>query len=159
MLSRVEPILLEDYSISELVQIGKVHAKRMDINQINENAYVKLAVASRGVPRIIVKTLALCSDIAGNRGIEIDEKIVKEALELKGITEQGLTVNDMKILAALSNADDGLSLRALAGITGENVDTIEMIEKFLLKEGLITISSRRFITVAGKSIIQAQQSF
>jgi len=112
-----------------------------------------LAAAARDTPRDALRLLAAARDEATVRGVDaIDGAIAGAVLARLGVDAGGLTERDRRYLAALRSARRGAaslgSLAARLGLTRSVVT--EVVEPFLLRRGLIELTSRgRILTTQG----------
>jgi len=133
------------YEPDDLVNIIKTAAEKLKI-KINYKAAKSLARRSRGTPRIALKLLKRCRDMAQIKGKkEITDQVLKESLTLLEVDEQGLDANDRRLLKALINKHQGgpVGLETLAATIAEEKDTLEeVIEPYLLQIGFLKRSHR-----------------
>jgi len=133
------------YQPDDLVDILKNAAAKLKIN-INYNAAKSLARRSRGTPRIALKLLKRCRDMAQIKGESaITDSVLKESLDLLEVDDQGLDANDRRLLKALINNHQGgpVGLETLAATIAEERDTLEeVIEPYLLQIGFLKRSHR-----------------
>ena len=110
-----------------------------------------LAKRSRGTPRIALKLLKRCRDLAQIKGEPgITRNILDESLQLLEVDEMGLDANDRRLLQALIDKYKGgpVGLETLAAIISEDKETIEeVIEPYLMQIGFLQRTPRgRFAT-------------
>ncbi|MEA3354880.1 MAG: Holliday junction branch migration DNA helicase RuvB [Patescibacteria group bacterium] len=133
------------YQPNNLVLILKNAAKKLKIS-INHQVAKKLALRSRGTPRIALKLLKRCRDMAQIKGQSaITENVLKESLELLEVDEMGLDANDQRLLKALINQHQGgpVGINTLAATIAEEKDTLEeVIEPYLLQIGFLKRTSK-----------------
>jgi len=133
------------YQPEDLIDIIKNAAQKLKIN-IDYNAAKSLARRSRGTPRIALKLLKRCRDMAQIKGESaITDSILKESLALLEVDDQGLDANDRRLLKALINKYQGgpVGLETLAATIAEERDTLEeVIEPYLLQIGFLKRSHR-----------------
>lgn len=136
---------LELYNPHELVKILKRDAKILNV-KLTEEAYLSLAKASRGTPRIAIRLLKRLRDYLWVKKEErVDLKLCEEALVALGVDSLGLDERDRKLLLKMINHYRGgpVGLETLAAITGEDKQTIEdMIEPYLMSIGFIQKTPR-----------------
>lgn len=66
------------------------------------------------------------------------DELLRQAFEMKGVDEQGLTETDRSYLRYLVGAEDAVGLNTLASVLGESVETItESLEPYLLRQGFV----------------------
>jgi len=136
---------LNYYNHDELYNIVKRTASIYDV-KIEDNACKKLAIRSRGTPRIanrIFRRVRDYADILAD-GI-ITEDIAEIALKKLGISKEGLDEADLMYLNALVNLFNGGPVGALTLATSiqEELTTVEDVyEPYLIKEGFIKRTAR-----------------
>lgn len=154
--NRCLELRLNDYSISELAQMVQSTAQNAQMGLENGVAEY-IAERSHGIARYAIDyTKDVITENAGN-GDLITMDQIQSFFVLRGIDSLGLKAehrNYVRQLLSLGQA----SVATLAAALGEN-DTSEIeraTEPFLLKHGLITItSSGRMLTEAGKVYAQS----
>lgn len=133
------------YQPENLIQIIKNSSFKLNIIIDNQVAH-KLALRSRGTPRIALKLLKRCRDMAQIKGESaITEAVLKESLKLLEVDEMGLDANDQRLLKALINKHQGgpVGLDTLAATIAEEKDTLgEVIEPYLLQIGFLKRTSK-----------------
>jgi len=143
---------LEFYSEEELVSVLERSARLLNLS-LNAEAISELARRSRGTPRIANRLLRRVRDF-----VEVHPEVApldatRRALEIYDVDARGLDRLDRAYLDALATRFNGgpTGLTSLAVSIGEDAETIEtVVEPFLIREGLITRSSRgRVVTNAG----------
>ncbi|MBX7133841.1 MAG: Holliday junction branch migration DNA helicase RuvB [Fimbriimonadaceae bacterium] len=114
--------------------------------KIEQEGAKKLALRSRGTPRIANRLLRRVRDFAQVDGLEsITPGIVDKALDALEVDHLGLDRVDRMILAAIIEKYAGgpVGLETLAATTGEDSGTIEDVyEPYLLQQGLIQRTPR-----------------
>ncbi len=136
---------LDFYDHGELAQIVSRSAHLLNIAVDDEGAY-EIARRSRGTPRIANRLLRRVRDFAE---VEHDSRVTKNvahgALMRLEVDEMGLDYMDAKLLSTLIDKFSGgpTGLDTLAASISEEKETIEdVIEPFLLQQGLITRTPR-----------------
>mgnify|MGYP005632621341 FL=1 len=133
------------YNPDNLVQIIKNAATKIKIT-IDGSVAKKLALRSRGTPRIALKLLKRCRDMAQIKGESaITESVLNESLKLLEVDAMGLDANDQRLLKALINKHQGgpVGLDTLAATIAEEKDTLEeVIEPYLLQIGFLKRTSK-----------------
>jgi len=136
---------LEFYDHAELAQIVSRSARLLNIAVDDKGAY-EIARRSRGTPRVANRLLRRVRDFAE---VEHDSKVTKsvahDALIRLEVDEMGLDYMDAKLLSTLIDKFSGgpTGLDTLAASISEEKETIEdVIEPFLLQQGLITRTPR-----------------
>lgn len=137
---------LEQYNQQELINIIKqFKEKSFTEENIEDNIYFVIAENCRGVPRMGLRILE--NYIFMNKSID-------DVLKAEGIIKEGLTITDIKILKLLSEQPKGIGLKAISAYLGTSEQNyLYKNEGYLLKRGLITITSRRIITENGKEFL------
>lgn len=132
---------LESYNNSELVQIIQQHAAKNGLTLSNEDATI-LARASKGTPRICRHLVRWLGKYCLAKGVAPNSKSIYSCLSLAEISINGLDRNDKKYLATLKRLGCA-GLNTLASATNISAITIsETIEPYLIKQGLITKTSK-----------------
>jgi len=135
---------LEFYTEEEIKKIILRSAKILQV-EINEEASREIAKRARFTPRIANQLLKRCRDYAQLKNCSIDIKVVKEALDMLGIDEIGLTIQDRKILDIIISKFNGgpVGLGTVATAMSEEDATIEEVnEPYLIQLGLMERTSR-----------------
>lgn len=128
------------YDTEAINQIIKRSAVILN-SPIDEESSLILAERSRFTPRIANRILKRVRDfvqVSGHDTITAQE--AQKALDLLGIDEQGLELNDRRLLEIIADKFSGgpVGLGTLAAASGEEQDTIaDVYEPFLLRLGLI----------------------
>jgi len=132
------------YEPEDLVEILKNAAKTLKIN-LDKKAALSLARRSRGTPRIALKLLKRCRDLAQIKGeSSITKEVLKESLDLLEVDDMGLDGNDRRLLKAIILKHQGgpVGLSTMAATIAEEKDTIEeVIEPYLLQIGFLKRSA------------------
>ena len=131
---------LDFYKHEDIERIIERSAKILNIT-LNKEAEKTLAKASRYTPRIANKLLKRSRDLAQVRGYKtVDEKIVKEALQMLDIDELGLEATDRKILETIIRNFSGgpVGIKTIAASIAEEEETIEdVFEPYLMQIGFL----------------------
>ena len=136
---------LEFYQVDELAKIIQRSATILNIVIDSEGAS-EIAKRSRGTPRIANRLLRRVRDYAevkANGKIICD--VVKRALNMLDVDEQGFDMMDRKLLLALIDRFDGgpVGVDSLAASISEERGTIEdVIEPFLIQQNFIMRTPR-----------------
>ncbi|MGL5123454.1 MAG: Holliday junction branch migration DNA helicase RuvB [Fusobacteriaceae bacterium] len=115
-------------------------------SKINVESAEKIALRSRGTPRIanrILKRVRDYCDVKGNGNI--NELLVGEALDILGIDSSGLDELDREIIMAIIKNYGGgpVGIETLSLVLGEDKRTIEEVyEPYLVKIGYIKRTNR-----------------
>ncbi len=136
---------LRYYESSEIEQILNRSASILDI-ELEKEAGELLALSSRATPRIANRLLRRMRDFAEvlHDGV-ITKKVVKKGLESLSVDKKGLDFSDQEYLRTICEKFNGgpVGLSTIAAAIGEDESTIEdMIEPFLIREGLLTRTPR-----------------
>jgi Holliday junction DNA helicase RuvB len=143
---------LEFYSQAELTEVIRRSSELLEM-RLTEDALIELATRSRGTPRIANRLLRRVRDYIEVNPSANPLTATRQALSIYDVDSRGLDRLDRAYLETLAKRFDGgpVGLSSLAVSIGEDQETIEtVVEPFLIREGLITRSSRgRLITVDG----------
>jgi Holliday junction DNA helicase RuvB len=135
---------LEFYSNEEIAKIVKRSAGLLKID-LDEDALKEIAKRSRFTPRTANYFLKRCRDFAQVSKKGLDQKTVKEALNMLAIDEIGLNSSDRKFLEILIEKFNGgpVGLKTIAAAMSEEEATVEeVIEPYLIQLGLLERSPR-----------------
>ena len=136
---------LEYYTKEELGQIVQRSATILDTS-ITKEAALRVAVCSRGTPRIANRLLKRVRDIALIKyDNHIDEAVCEKALALLNIDPNGLDDIDRRIITAIALQFKGgpVGLDTLAAAIGEERDTLEDVyEPYLIQQGYMQRTPR-----------------
>ncbi len=136
---------LEFYQVSELTQIVERSATILGV-VMNADAAEEIARRSRGTPRIANRLLRRVRDYAEVKANgQITREVVKNALDLLDVDDQGFDMMDRKLLLALIDRFDGgpVGVDSLAAAISEERGTIEdVIEPFLIQQGFMMRTPR-----------------
>lgn len=144
---------LEFYSHEELTEIIRRNAKKLKI-RIDDDAAERLAVCSRGTPRVANNRLRWVRDYATSKADgEITLEVADAALAMLSIDELGLDGQDRKYLETIRRVFAGgpVGVEAVAHTLNMAVDTLtDEVEPFLLRAELVVRSPRgRKLTARG----------
>jgi holliday junction DNA helicase RuvB len=131
-------LTLELYNVDELTQIIQNGARKLSLS-LTDGAARLISKTSRGTPRTALARLQWLRDFSSAKGLSsITEDVVRKALIMEEVEENGLTKLDKQYLQILREAKGPLGIQNLVAITGINRETIEnVIEPFLLRLGFI----------------------
>jgi len=133
------------YEPKELMVILITAAKKLKL-KLNSEVAESLAKRSRGTPRIALKLLKRCRDMAQLHGKrEITPDVLNQSLNLLEVDEMGLDSNDRRLLKTLIDKHAGgpVGLDTLGATIAEEPDTIEeVIEPYLMQIGFLKRTSR-----------------
>jgi len=136
---------LEFYDHAELAQIVARSAHLLNIVVDDAGAY-EIARRSRGTPRIANRLLRRVRDFAEvEHDAQVTRDVAHDALTRLEVDEMGLDYMDSKLLSTLIDKFSGgpTGLDTLAASISEEKETLEdVIEPFLLQQGLITRTPR-----------------
>lgn len=141
---------LEFYSEEEIAKIINRSSKILGVEVASE-AVEEIAKRSRFTPRIANHLLKRCRDLAQVKKEKIDANNVREAINLLGIDELGLTKNDRLVLETLIDKFAGgpVGLGTLATATNEEEATVEEVyEPYLIQLGLLERTPRGRVATA-----------
>ena len=136
---------LEFYTVDELKQIIIRSAGLLNV-EIDEKGATKLALRSRGTPRLANRLLKRVRDFAQVKydGV-ITEDVANLALDLLEVDKLGLDKGDRSILETMIDKFDGgpVGLDTLAAALGEDSGTLEDVyEPYLIQNGLLQRTPR-----------------
>lgn len=136
---------LEYYTTEVLTMIVERSSALLNI-KIDEEAAHKVALRSRGTPRIANALLRRVRDFAQVKGKGfIDAEITEYALNALNVDASGLDEMDIRILKVLIDKFNGgpVGLSTIATAIGENAGTLEEVyEPFLIQEGFLMRTTR-----------------
>lgn len=134
---------LELYDVETLSELAKSNADKLKLN-IEQDALVAIAGASRGTPRIANALLEWVRDFAlANKIARVCITSVSQALGLRKIGMDGSTEDDRKYIKILEQQNKPVGLKTLSSLLNIDMDTIEnVIEPFLLRQNLIQRTSK-----------------
>ena len=136
---------LEFYNTDELTQIAKRSAGILEV-PIDQNGAHEIAARARGTPRIANRLLRRARDYSEVKAEgKIDKKVVKKAMDLMEVDNNGFDFLDRKFLLAVIEKYGGgpVGIDAIASAIGEEKGTVEdLIEPFLIQSGFLLRTSR-----------------
>jgi len=136
---------LEFYSHDELTRIVERSAGLLNIQSATDGC-MEIAKRSRGTPRIANRLLRRVRDFAEiEHNGQINRSVADASLKRLEVDHLGLDRMDRKLLAVMIDKYGGgpVGLDTLAASISEERDTIEdVLEPYLLQEGLITRTPR-----------------
>lgn len=142
---------MEYYSKDDLNEVVKRSADVLNI-RTDDKGSLEIAGRSRGTPRIANRLLKRVRDYAEVKGDGvISRDIAKESLKLLQVDGIGLDTLDHKILKTLIELYNGgpVGLNTLSANVSEEIETIEdMVEPYLLKQGLLQRTARGRVATA-----------
>jgi len=138
--SRFVELFFRDYTNEELMKIIAVATKHFC--NLNDNVLNRIAIRSRGVPRVAINLAYRLIRYCQVHKINFTPANIDKMCEYFGMDESGITIQDKKYLDALKNINRPTGLTTLSALTNLDKNTLTLIiEPFLLKEGLITVTS------------------
>jgi holliday junction DNA helicase RuvB len=135
---------LEFYSNEEIAKIIERSSKLLE-TKLDKEAREEIAKRSRFTPRTANYFLKRARDFAQVNKKNLDEKTVREALEMLSVDDIGLHAGDRKFLEILIKKFAGgpVGLGTLAAALAEEEATIEeVIEPYLIQLGLLERTAR-----------------
>jgi Holliday junction DNA helicase RuvB len=135
---------LEFYSNEEIAEIVERSSKLLK-TKLDEGALKEIAKRSRFTPRTANYFLKRARDFAQVNKKDLDQKTVKEALNMLAIDEIGLNSSDRKFLEILIEKFDGgpVGLKTMGAAMSEEEATVEeVIEPYLIQLGLLERTAR-----------------
>lgn len=153
----IHQLFLKPYSEEDLSQIILNYCQKVKVG-IEDGASLEIAKRARFTPRIALSYLKSCYDMATvKNGGRITREVIAWQMKLMGIDGIGLKEEDIKILQALRDAEKGLGIAALAGITGIAKKIIlGMSEPFLQQKKFIMTTNKRQITSNGLAYLEGK---
>ena len=141
---------LEFYSNEEIAKIVERSAKLLK-TELEKGALEEIAKRSRFTPRTANYFLKRCRDFAQVNKKNLDQKTVKEALNMLAIDEIGLNSSDRKFLEILIEKFNGgpVGLKTIGAAMSEEEATVEeVIEPYLIQLGLLERTARGRVATA-----------
>ncbi len=138
------PLRLQFYTADELLLIVRRGATKLGFG-LTEDGAVEIARRSRGTPRIAGRLLRRVRDFALVAGKPADRALADAALARLEVDRLGLDAMDRRYLRRIAEHHGGgpVGVETLAAALAESRDTLEeVIEPFLIQEGLILRTSR-----------------
>ena len=135
---------LEFYSNEEIAEIVQRSSKLLK-TELEAEALKEIAKRSRFTPRTANYFLKRCRDFAQVHKKNLDQKTVKEALNLLAIDDIGLNSSDRKFLEILIEKFNGgpVGLKTIGAAMSEEEATVEeVIEPYLIQLGLLERTAR-----------------
>ncbi len=135
---------LEFYSDEEIAKIVERSSKLLE-TELDEGALKEIAKRSRFTPRTANYFLKRVRDYAQVNKKNLDQKTVKEALNMLAIDDIGLNSSDRKFLEILIEKFNGgpVGLKTMAAALSEEEATLEeVIEPYLIQLGLLERTAR-----------------
>lgn len=149
----------EPYTQEEIYEIIVKAVQKLKY-KVTKNAAKEIAARSRGVPRIAVRFLENAHDvsIAMNEFENvICQDCVKKMFQVHRIDNIGLTDLDRKILHFLNKNKKPVGLKTLSQGVDEDDSTIELLEGYLVRTGLIVKGAKgREITEKGANHLKKE---
>jgi len=145
---------LQFYAEHELVTILARSARLLNMTVLDGPSLIAIASRSRGTPRIANRLLRRVRDFGDVRaGGKITEKVVREAMMLEGVDDQGLDRLDRQYLGVLAKTYEcrAVGLETIAATMNEDSGTLQdVVEPYLLRLGMLSCTPRgREITRSG----------
>ena len=135
---------LEFYSDEEIARIVQRSSKLLKI-ELTEEALKEIAKRSRFTPRTANYFLKRCRDFAQVHKNNLDQKTVRDALNMLAIDDLGLNSSDRKFLEILIEKFNGgpVGLKTIGAAMSEEEATVEeVIEPYLIQLGLLERTAR-----------------
>ena len=144
---------LDFYSHEELREIIRRNAKKLRV-ELEDDAALKIAVCSRGTPRIANNRLRWVRDYATTKADgRITLPVADAALQMLGVDPRGLDGQDRKYLETILRVFHGgpVGVEAVAHTLNTAIDTLtDEVEPFLLRSELVVRTPRgRKLTAKG----------
>ena len=141
---------LEFYSNEEIAKIIERSSKLLK-TELDEEALKEIAKRSRFTPRTANYFLKRCRDYAQVHKKTLNQKTVREALNMLAIDEIGLNSSDRKFLEILIEKFNGgpVGLKTIGAAMSEEEATVEeVIEPYLIQLGLLERTARGRVATA-----------
>jgi holliday junction DNA helicase RuvB len=138
------PLFFSLYQNSDLAELARLNAERLTIT-IDQDAAQNLAKRSRGTPRVLNRLLEWCRDYAltEKQSTVLTLPIVKDAMVLLDIDENGFTKDDRRVIMILEKEGKPVPLNSLSAMCGIDEKTlVEEVEPFLISKGIITKNTK-----------------
>lgn len=150
---------LELYSPQSLSVLISQNSRRLGVN-LDEETISSIARASRGTPRIANSLLEWVRDYAISKNLRIvNMEHLKLALAIRNIDLDGSTDSDRKYLNFLKKQKNPIGLKTIASSLNIETETVrDVIEPFLLRRGLIMITSRGRTAINQEAVDRAFES-
>ncbi len=135
---------LEFYSHEEIAKIIERSSKLLNVS-LEGDALKEIAKRSRFTPRTANYFLKRCRDFAQVNKKSLDQKTVKEALNMLAVDDIGLNSSDRKFLEILIEKFNGgpVGLKTMAAALSEEEATVEeVVEPYLIQLGLLERTAR-----------------
>jgi Holliday junction DNA helicase RuvB len=136
---------LDFYSHEELREIIRRNARKLRV-ELSDEAALKIAVCSRGTPRVANNRLRWVRDYATTKADgRISLPVAEAALEMLGVDPLGLDRQDRRYLETIVRVFQGgpVGVEAVAHTLNMPVDTLtDEVEPFLLREELVVRTPR-----------------
>jgi Holliday junction DNA helicase RuvB len=144
---------LDFYSHEELREIIRRNARKLRV-EIDDESALKIAVCSRGTPRIANNRLRWVRDYATTKADgRITLPVAEAALQMLGVDPRGLDGQDRKYLETILRVFHGgpVGVEAVAHTLNTAIDTLtDEVEPFLLRSELVVRTPRgRKLTAKG----------
>lgn len=144
---------LDFYSHDELTEIIRRNARKLRV-EIDDDSALKIAVCSRGTPRIANNRLRWVRDYATTKASgKITLPVAEAALAMLGVDPGGLDSQDRKYMETILRVFHGgpAGVEAIAHTLNLAVDTLtDEVEPFLLRSELVVRTPRgRKLTAKG----------
>jgi Holliday junction DNA helicase RuvB len=151
---------LDFYSIDELREIIRRNARKLRM-ELEDDAALKIAVCSRGTPRIANNRLRWVRDYATTKaGGHVTLPVAEAALGMLGVDPVGLDGQDRKYLETILRVFHGgpVGVEAVAHTLNTAIDTLtDEVEPFLLRAELVVRTPRgRKLTAKGYAHLGAE---
>ena len=140
------------YGPEELTTIVQRSAAILDL-EVTDDGALEIAKRSRGTPRVAGRLLRRVRDFAQvNGNAAVDKKVADAALDRLEVDTLGLDELDRRFLTCIAEnyAGGPVGAETLSAALSEERDTIEeVIEPYLIREGLLMRTPRGRVLAAG----------
>jgi Holliday junction DNA helicase RuvB len=146
------PLRLSFYSSEELQSIVSRNAGILNLNLTDDGA-AEIAKRSRGTPRVAGRLLRRVRDFTMVQGdVIVDAKVADAALNKLDVDTRGLDAMDRRYLKCIADHYNGgpVGAETLSAALTEERDAIEeVIEPYLIQQGLLMRTSRGRVLTEG----------
>jgi Holliday junction DNA helicase RuvB len=135
---------LDLYKAEELEEVVNRAASLLGILTDDESVRM-IAERSRGTPRVALRILRRCIDMAISMKDDLHREVTARALDLLKIDDQGLDMQDQRYLSTVAEIYQGgpVGPKAIAASAGIDTATVEqVIEPWLVRAGFVARTKR-----------------
>lgn len=135
---------LDLYKVEELEEVVNRAASLLGVLTDDESVRM-IAERSRGTPRVALRILRRCIDMAISMKDDLHKEVTLQALELLKIDDRGLDLQDRRYLTTLADIYQGgpAGPKAIAASAGLDTTTVEaVVEPWLVRAGFVARTKR-----------------